>query len=71
MQLIFDPEVQAVAEFMQERIPANRLANVASGLAKIAPLIWGHYQAEDVKTIRLLAEPILACDPHTQSSSKE
>jgi hypothetical protein len=39
MKLVFDPDVQAVAEFMQSRIAVNRLVPVADGLAKMATVL--------------------------------
>jgi len=48
-----DSDVLAVAIFMQERMAASRLVAVADGLAAIAPLLWGHYEAEAVQALRL------------------
>jgi hypothetical protein len=36
MDLIFDPDVKAVAEFMQGRLPASRLTAVADSVAAVA-----------------------------------
>ena len=58
--LVADPDVQAVAEFMQARIAASRLVAVADGLAAMAPLLWGRYAAEAVQALRLDAGAITA-----------
>ena len=67
MDLIIDPDVKAVAEFMQRSLPPDRLAAVASGLAKLGPILWEQYGNDQVQVLRLAERPILACDPHTQS----
>jgi len=53
-----DSDVQALAEFMQTKIAASRLVAVAEGLAAMAPLLWGQYQPEAVRVVRLEADPI-------------
>jgi hypothetical protein len=73
MKIIIDPDVQAVAEFMQGKIPASKLVAIASALSALAPVLWGHNRAEEVEAVRLKAEPIFARDPHddqrTQSAA--
>jgi hypothetical protein len=72
MELVIDPDLKSVAEFMQEQLPANRLVAVANGLAGIAPLLWGQYQSEEVETLRLVSPPISSDRPvSTQASSSE
>ena len=56
MELILDPDVKAVAEFMQSQIPASRLVSVADGLAKLAPILWDKYEAESVSAALAAAE---------------
>jgi hypothetical protein len=53
MELICDPDVQAVLEFMQERIPACRLVASAEGLPQLARLLWGHFPQESCRHLRL------------------
>jgi hypothetical protein len=43
MNFEIDPDVKAIAEFMQGTVPAARLVATARGLAEIAPLLWGEY----------------------------
>jgi hypothetical protein len=62
MEVTINADVKAVAEFMQERLPACHLTAVASGLAAIAPLLWGHYPSEELRVLRLLSSPISDCD---------
>ena len=66
MTLSADPDVQAVAEFMQACIPTARLVGVAAGVSALAPLLWGHYEAEAVRSLRLRAD-----GPRTQSNASE
>jgi hypothetical protein len=60
MKLVIDPDVKTIVEFIQERLPANRLASVASGVAAIAPLLWGHHQTEEIITLQMVSPPITA-----------
>lgn len=70
MEIKVDRDVKAVLEFMQERVPPSRLASVASGIAVIAPVLWGHYQSEVVTALQMLAEPLTpACPESTHSTS--
>lgn len=71
MKIVVDPDVQKVLEFMQANIPASKLQNVAKGVADLAYFAWGHFDSEDLALLRLQSEPILADDPHTQSSASE
>ena len=54
-QILIDADVQAVAEFMQTRMAAHRLVGVASEIAALAPVIWGHFPKTDVAGLRLRA----------------
>jgi hypothetical protein len=71
MTVIFDPDVQEAAEFLQSRFLCSKLVSIAEGLAVVAPGLWGHYGAEQVVPIRLSHPSILACDRHTQSNATE
>ncbi len=53
MVLSADSDVQKVAEFMQENIPANRLAGVAMALNGLAPALWGHLPSAEVRALSL------------------
>ena len=46
MELMIDPDVQAVLEFMQSNLQASRLVAVACALPQMATLLWGHYPQE-------------------------
>lgn len=50
-----DPDVQAVAEFMQQNVQAARLVGVAAGVSVLAPLLWGHYGTQVVQAVSLSA----------------
>jgi len=59
MDLILDSDVRAVAEFMHQNMAAARLVAIARGIAALAPLLWGHYEAEEVSVLRLEQPPIV------------
>jgi hypothetical protein len=71
VDLILDEDVRAVAAFMQERISVARLVAVASGVAALAPLLWGRYQPEELSVLRLVHPAISDCGPPKQSASSE
>lgn len=54
MQVEIDPNVQAVADYMQQHVPATKLVGVANRLAEVAGLLWGHHEPEDVSAMRLI-----------------
>ena len=58
MEVMIDPDVKAVAEFMQGKIEAHKLVGVAESLQAIAPILWGRYKRTPVNGIELLSEPI-------------
>jgi hypothetical protein len=53
MQIAADPDLLAVAEFMQSRLTADRLVPVAHALAGIAPALWGHLPSTEVRALSL------------------
>jgi hypothetical protein len=57
MELMIDPDVKAVVEFMQGNMPAAKLVSVAAAVAALAPILWGAFEAESVATLRLVASP--------------
>ncbi len=71
MNLEIDPDLKAVAEFMQGSLPAARLVAVAQSVAAIAPILWGHYGGEPIQAMRLVAASSSACDPHKRSDTSE
>jgi hypothetical protein len=72
MELIIDPDVKAVAEFMQSRMPAAKLVSVASAIAALAPILWGNYGAEAIDALRLISLPLdSAGDRHIQRDARQ
>lgn len=57
-ELILDPDVKAVVEFIQRSFQCRRMVSIANGVAALAPILWGHWEAEDVETLRLQEPPI-------------
>jgi hypothetical protein len=69
MELTVDDDVKAVLEMMVSTIPAGRLVAVANGIQKIAPLLWGQFEAEEVNPLTLKAFPIEDHGGHTRPTS--
>ena len=63
MLIEIDPDVKAVAEFMQSKIEARKLVGVAESLRAIAPIIWGRYDQIPVVGIELCSEPLKCRTP--------
>lgn len=64
MNCEIDPDVKAVAEFMQRTFAVSKLSSIAEGVAAIAPLLWGHYGGEPVRVVELRE-----CSPVTSGRS--
>lgn len=56
MELVLDPDVKMVAEFMQSRIAASKLVGTADGIAQLARLLWSGYPQEPCR-VGELTEP--------------
>ena len=54
MNIEMDSDVQRVAEFMQLNLAATKLSSVAACLAKLAPVLWGHYEDQGCLALRLV-----------------
>jgi hypothetical protein len=46
-----DVDVQAVLEFVQERVPASKRIGVVENLPQMARLLWGHCPQEPVCSV--------------------
>lgn len=71
MRIEADSDVMAVLSFMQKEIAATRLLSVANGVAAMAPLLWGRYQAETVAPLCLADELCATAAQRRQSASSE
>jgi hypothetical protein len=58
MNFKIDPDVQAVLEFMQTNIPADKLIGVSKGVQGMAQILWGHYADADVVVVSMLPPAI-------------
>lgn len=68
MELVLDPDVKQALEHLQDTVPTDRLVAVATGVAALAPLLWGGYEpAAPRAPLKLAAEPISACDQQIRS----
>lgn len=66
MNLEIDDDVKSVLEMMIHNIPTNRLVAVADAVQKIAPILWGQYEAEVIQPISLRHPPISLGDQQIQ-----
>lgn len=69
MEFSVDPDVKAVAEFMQRNIAASKLVPVANAVAAMAPNLWGHHGSEPISPMILREPSSSARGPHTQSDT--
>jgi hypothetical protein len=69
-QLEIDPDVKAVASFMQEQLTADRLVAVAEALAGLAPVLWGHFQRSEVRALSLRAEAPISSGQRKRAASR-
>lgn len=69
MNLIMDPDVQTVAEFMQSNLPANRLVDVSGSLSKLAEVLWGHYERVAAPSVQLTLPQVTSLQQPTASES--
>lgn len=69
MEVVVDPDVKEVVEFMQEKIEARKLIGAAEGLRAIAPILRGRHERHPVQTIELHAEPITCGSPPVANGS--
>lgn len=58
MDIHMHPGVKKVLEFMQRNLPTDQLCGVATGVAGLAPILWGHYVVREVRPLALNAPPI-------------
>jgi hypothetical protein len=61
--------VEAVAEFMQRNIPASKLVAVSDSIKALAPIMWGHFDREEIRALRLLPVPIGEHGQQTQEGA--
>lgn len=54
MQVQIDSDVLAVMEFMQARIPTDKLVAVAEGVRKLAGPMWDGYPQQTCQTLALV-----------------
>ncbi len=62
MTVRVDPEIAELAEFMQLNFPASRLVPLSLGMAQLAPVLWGHFDAESVAALSVNSDHS-RCEP--------
>ena len=58
MNAQFDSDVLAVLEFMQSRVPAEKLVGVAQAVNGLAGTLWGHHTPQGVMALQLVTPPM-------------
>jgi hypothetical protein len=53
-QLLIDPDVQSVLEFMQEKISGDKLVAVARAVGDIATALWGVHVRTEIQAVPLI-----------------
>jgi hypothetical protein len=66
MDLEIDPDVKAVAEFMQSNMAAAKLVGVATAIGRLAPILWGRFGTEESQALSLVPKSISGCGQATQ-----
>jgi hypothetical protein len=71
MNVEMDEDVKAVVEFMQRNIAASRLVVVSDSIKSLAQILWGHFDREEIKALRVVPDPIAGNGQQTQSGASE
>ena len=60
INVVMDPDVQKVCEFMQRNMTADRLVSVAEKVGELAPILWGRHGRCELIALRFETEkPII------------
>jgi hypothetical protein len=62
MEVVIDPDVRAVAEFMRSKIESRKLVGVAESLRAVASILWGHYDHVPVRGVEIRREKLLTAN---------
>jgi hypothetical protein len=57
-ELVIDADVKRVVEYMLGSVEAAKLLSVAQAVAQLAPILWGHHERVEVRTLALQYAPI-------------
>lgn len=68
MEADLQDDVRQVLAFMQENVPVDRLIGVALGVASLAPALWGHFPASEVRALSLRSS--MSCVQQTRQAAK-
>jgi len=68
-QLEVDRDLQSVLEFMQAKIPTNKLLGVAESLPQMARLLWGEFPQEPFQCAQL-RQGAISVDRRPQAASE-
>jgi hypothetical protein len=71
MNVDMDEDVKAVIEFMQRNIAASKLVAVSDSIKALAPILWWHFDREEIRALHLVPDPIVANGQQTRSSANE
>lgn len=67
--LAIDADVKRVAEYMLESVEAAKLLSVAQAVAQLAPILWGHHERLEVRTLALEYPSITSLAGRTQPTA--
>ncbi len=70
MEFVFDWHLKQALQMMQENIPTDKLVSVASSMAALAPILWGHYERTTFTAIDPQYAPIARLRESPQVSNE-
>ena len=70
MQIEFDPDVKAAAEFMQANFAAPKLVPISEALCALAPILWGRYGREGIQPLALVCDASSAVEQAPKDASQ-
>jgi hypothetical protein len=71
MQFVVDEHFKAVVEFMQCKIPTEKLIGISDRLPEIARLLWGHFPQEPCTLLSLVVPKLCPSQSTATESSLE
>lgn len=68
LALEIDEDTLKVLEFMQKNVRTGKLCAVSELIAKMAPILWSHFDREEIYPVHIHIEKIKIDDENSSSS---
>lgn len=62
--LDMDSDLRKVAEFVEQNVPQHKRAEVAEGLAQVAPALWNRFRITDPQAYKEVFVPLRLREPN-------